>query len=206
MNKMDRNEMVHQIVGIEAMLENGLFEDPTEEQELQKEKESLERKVRQMEIEEILEKTEDEQEKVELVSEKEKLDLQEELEQLKGKTVYAYIAAPDKILLRKFTVDDLFLVRGEKMVAVGYFHFPLKLISGITTVNKVWFSFERNDKEARTILSRQECKEFAKDMEDLNNRIRDRVTEHTSKISVIERGEIVMPQQSVTGKNNTEKE
>lgn len=123
MNKMDRNEMVHQIVGIEAMLENGLFEDPTEEQELQKEKESLERKVRLMEIEEILEKTEDEQEKVELVSEKEKLDLQEELEQLKGKTVYAYIAAPDKILLRKFTVDDLFLVRGEKMVRLAIFIF-----------------------------------------------------------------------------------
>lgn len=206
MNKMDRNEMVHQIVGIEAMLENGLFEDPTEEQELQKEKESLERKVRLMEIEEILEKTEDEQEKAELLSEKEKLDLQEELEQVKGKTVYAYIAVPDKILLRKFTVDDLFLVRGEKMVTVGYFHLPLKLIGGIRTINKIWFSFERNDKEARTILSRQECKEFAKDMEDLNNRIRDRVTEHTSKISVIERGEIVVSRESAAGKNNTEKE
>ena len=136
MNKMDRNEMVHQIVGIEAMLENGLFEDPTEEQKLQKEKESLERKVRLMDIQELLEEAEDDQEKAELLSEKEKLDLQEELEQLKGKTVYAYIAAPDKILLRKFTVDDLFLVRGEKMVAVGYFHFPLKLIGGITTATE----------------------------------------------------------------------
>ena len=200
MNKMDRNEMVHQIVGIEAMLENGLFEDPTEEQKLQKEKESLERKVRLMDIQELLEEAEDDQEKAELLSEKEKLDLQEELEQLKGKTVYAYIAAPDKILLRKFTVDDLFLVRGEKMVAVGYFHFPLKLISGITTVNKVWFSFERNDKEACAILSLQECQQFAKDMEDLNNRIRDRVAEHTFKISVIERGEIVMSQEETSSK------
>lgn len=206
MNKMDRNEMVHQIVGIEAMLENGLFEDPTEEQELQKEKESLERKVRLMEIEEILEKTEDEQEKVELVSEKEKLDLQEELEQLKGKTVYAYIAAPNRILMRKFTVDDLFMTQGEKMVAVGYFHIPLKLIGGMETINKVWFSFERNDKEARAILSLHECKQFAKDMEDLNNQMKDRVAEHTSKISVIEKGEIVVSRESAAGNNNTEKE
>lgn len=80
MNKMDRNEMVHHIVGIEAILENGLFEDPTEEQELQKEKESLERKIRLMDIQELLEKAEDDQEKAELLSEKEKLDLQEELE------------------------------------------------------------------------------------------------------------------------------
>lgn len=92
------------------------------------------------------------------------------------------------------------------MVAVGYFHIPLKLIGGMETINKVWFSFERNDKEARAILSLHECKQFAKDMEDLNNQMKDRVAEYTSKISVIERGEIVVSRESAAGNNNTEKE
>ena len=73
--------------------------------------------------------------------------------ELVGKIVYSYIATGGQLKLRVYQITKVYEDSGDTMIIVGScHHLPLRMIGGTKWFVSEWFTFERNDEQARMVL------------------------------------------------------
>lgn len=80
--------------------------------------------------------------------------MEEKLEiDLIDKKIYSYIMIGNKIKFRIWKITKVYEKNGITMIVAGScYHMPLSSVGSTTSFANEWFTFERNDKQARQIL------------------------------------------------------
>lgn len=111
--------------------------------------------------------------------------------ELLGKKVYSYSLYNDNVILK---IHEITEVDEEKaMVLVdNVYRVYLDSIGNTTRFARQWFTFERNDKQAKAILYGYEMCNFSMQMDDLLNKIETLKKIHENNLKSIEKDNTIM--------------